>query len=141
LHWSDSVPLWLRVVVLVLFAIACVPIIWAMRVNRFFSSAVRIQFDRGQRVISGGPYRFVRHPGYTAALVLIVANGAAPGSWLAAATSWIGIPILLWRKAMEDRMLHAELPGYAEYGARVKCGCYPASGDVMRCMLPELPPM
>jgi protein-S-isoprenylcysteine O-methyltransferase Ste14 len=128
-------------VALVLFAIACVPIIWAMRVNRFFSSAVRIQFDRGQRVISGGPYRFVRHPGYTAALVLIVANGAAPGSWLAAATSWIGIPILLWRKAMEDRMLHAELPGYAEYGARVKCGCYPASGDVMRCMLPELPPM
>jgi len=120
LHWSDSVPLWLRVVVLVLFAIACVPIIWAMRVNRFFSSAVRIQFDRGQRVISGGPYRFVRHPGYTAALVLIVANGAAPGSWLAAATSWIGIPILLWRTAMEDWMLHAELPRYAEYAARVK---------------------
>jgi protein-S-isoprenylcysteine O-methyltransferase Ste14 len=134
-------PLWLRVVALVLFAIACVPVIWTMRANRFFSSAVRIQFDRGQRVISAGPYRFVRHPGYTAALVLIVANGAAPGSWLAAATSWIGIPILLWRKAMEDRMLHAELPGYAEYGARVKCGCYPASGDVMRCMLPELPPM
>jgi protein-S-isoprenylcysteine O-methyltransferase Ste14 len=117
------------------------PIIWAMRANRFFSSAVRIQFDRGQRAISDGPYRFVRHPGYTAALVLIVANGVALGSWLAAATSWIGIPILLWRKAMEDRMLHAELPGYAEYGARVKCGCYPASGDVMRCMLPELPPM
>jgi protein-S-isoprenylcysteine O-methyltransferase Ste14 len=135
------VPLWLRVVALVLFAIACVPIIWAMRVNRFFSSAVRIQFDRGQRMISGGPYRFVRHPGYTSTLVLIVANGVALGSWLAAATSWIGIPILLWRKAMEDRMLHAELPGYAEYGARVKCGCYPASGDVMRCMLPELPPM
>lgn len=134
-------PLWLRVVALVLFAIACVPIIWAMRVNRFFSSAVRIQFDRGQRMISGGPYRFVRHPGYTSTLVLIVANGVALGSWLAAATSWIGIPILLWRKAMEDRMLHAELPGYAEYGARVKCGCYPASGDVMRCMLPELPPM
>jgi protein-S-isoprenylcysteine O-methyltransferase Ste14 len=128
-------------VALVLFAIACVPIIWAMRVNRFFSSAVRIQFDRGQRMISGGPYRFVRHPGYTSTLVLIVANGVALGSWLAAATSWIGIPILLWRKAMEDRMLHAELPGYAEYGARVKCGCYPASGDVMRCMLPELPPM
>ena len=87
------------------------PIIWAMRVNRFFSSAVRIQFDRGQRAISDGPYRFVRHPGYTAALVLIVANGVALGSWLAAATSWIGIPILLWRTEMEDWMLHAELPG------------------------------
>ncbi len=120
LHWSDSVPLWLRAVALLLFAIACVPVIWAMRVNRFFSSAVRIQFDRGQRVISDGPYRFVRHPGYTAALVLIVANGVALGSWLAAAICWIGIPILLWRTAMEDRMLHAELPGYAEYAARVK---------------------
>jgi protein-S-isoprenylcysteine O-methyltransferase Ste14 len=70
LHWSDSVPVWLRAVALLLFALAWVPVIWAMRVNRFFSSAVRIQTDRGQRVISDGPYRFVRHPGYTAALVV-----------------------------------------------------------------------
>ena len=85
-----------------------------MRVNRFFSSAVRIQFDRGQHVVSDGPYRFVRHPGYTAALVIILANGVALGSWLAAAISWIGMPILLWRTVKEDRMLHAALPGYAD---------------------------
>ena len=119
-HWSDSVPPWLRAVSLLLFVIGWLPVIWAMRVNRFFSSAVRIQFDRGQRVISDGPYRFVRHPGYTAALVIIVVNGLALGSWLAAAIGWLGIPILLWRTAMEDRMLHTELPGYADYAERVK---------------------
>ena len=120
LHWSDSVPVWLRAVGLMLFALGWVPVIWAMRVNQFFSSAVRIQFDREQRVISDGPYRFVRHPGYTAALVVILANGVALGSWLAAAIGWLGVPLLLWRTGKEDRMLHAELPGYAQYAARVK---------------------
>ena len=120
LYWSDSVPAWLRALALLLFVLAWVPVIWAMRVNRFFSSAVRIQSERGQHVVSDGPYRFVRHPGYTAALVIILANGLALGSWLAAAISWIGIPILLWRTVKEDRMLHAALPGYAEYAARTK---------------------
>ena len=119
LHWSDGVPVWLRATALLLFALGWVPVIWAMRVNRFFSSAVRIQPDRGQRVISGGPYRFIRHPGYTAALVVILANGIALGSWLAAAIAWVGVPILLWRTIKEDRMLSAELPGYADYAARV----------------------
>jgi protein-S-isoprenylcysteine O-methyltransferase Ste14 len=119
-HWSDSVPMWLQVVALVLFGLGWVPVIWAMRVNRFFSSAVRIQFDRGQHVISDGPYRYVRHPGYTAGLVVILANGVALGSWLAAAISCIAVPIILWRTAKEDRMLHAQLPGYTDYAARVK---------------------
>jgi protein-S-isoprenylcysteine O-methyltransferase Ste14 len=119
-HWSDSVPVWLRAAALLLFVLGWVPVIWAMRVNRFFSSAVRIQSERGQHVISDGPYRFVRHPGYTAALVVIGVNGVALGSWLAAAIGWLGLPILLWRTAKEDRMLRAELPGYAEYAARVK---------------------
>jgi protein-S-isoprenylcysteine O-methyltransferase Ste14 len=119
-HWSDSVPVWLRVISLVLFVLGWVPVIWAMRVNRFFSSAVRIQSDRGQHVISGGPYRFVRHPGYTAAVIVIMVNGVALGSWLAAAICWIGLPILLWRTIKEDSMLHAGLPGYTEYAARVK---------------------
>ena len=119
-HWSDSVPVWLRAVALLAFVLGWVPVIWAMRVNRFFSSAVRIQSERGQHVISDGPYRFVRHPGYTAALVVIVANGVALGSWLAAAIGWLGLPILLWRTRKEDRMLRAELPGYADYAERVR---------------------
>jgi protein-S-isoprenylcysteine O-methyltransferase Ste14 len=120
LHWSDSVPAWLRAAALLLFLLGWVPVIWAMRVNRFFSSAVRIQSERGHHVISDGPYRFVRHPGYTAGLVIFLASGVALGSWLAAAICWMSVPILLWRTIKEDRMLHAGLSGYAEYAARVK---------------------
>jgi protein-S-isoprenylcysteine O-methyltransferase Ste14 len=120
LHWSDSVPVWLRAVALLLFVLGWVPVIWAMRVNRFFSSAVRIQSERGQHVISDGPYRIVRHPGYTAGLIVILASGVALGSWLSAAIGLLGVPILLRRTMKEDRMLRAELPGYAEYATRVK---------------------
>ena len=119
LHWSDTVPVWLRAVALLLFGLGWVPVIWAMRVNRFFSSAVRMQFDRGQHVISDGPYRWVRHPGYTSGLVVILASGVGLGSWLAAAIGWIAVPIVLRRTAKEDRMLRAELPGYTAYAARV----------------------
>jgi protein-S-isoprenylcysteine O-methyltransferase Ste14 len=104
---------------MLLFAAAWVPFIWAMRVNRFFSSAVRIQRERGQHVITDGPYRLVRHPGYTASLVVALTCGVALGSWLAASLCWLGVPMLLWRTVIEDRMLRRELSGYAEYAARV----------------------
>jgi protein-S-isoprenylcysteine O-methyltransferase Ste14 len=91
-----------------------------MRVNRFFSSAARLQPDRGQRVIAAGPYRVVRHPAYAIALLGCPANGLALGSWLAAAIGALAIPLLLWRCIGEDRMLRAGLPGYADYAARVR---------------------
>src|SRR5262249_44677712 len=69
LHLSDKVPPSLEVVALVLFALAWIVLVWAMYVNRFFSSIPRIQSERGHTVISTGPYRFVRHPGYTAGLL------------------------------------------------------------------------
>jgi protein-S-isoprenylcysteine O-methyltransferase Ste14 len=119
-HWSDSVPAWLRGVSMLLFAGAWVPFIWAMRVNRFFSSAVRIQRERGQHVITDGPYRLVRHPGYTSAFVVALTCGIALGSWLAAVLCWLCVPMLVWRTLIEERMLRAELPGYTEYAARVK---------------------
>src|SRR5215475_7988221 len=82
LHLSDAVPRSLEVVALVLFALAWIAIVWAMSVNRFFSSIPRIQSERGHTVISTGPYRLVRHPGYTAALVAAVTSGIALGSWI-----------------------------------------------------------
>ncbi|WP_456815267.1 methyltransferase family protein [Bradyrhizobium sp. USDA 4529] len=54
-----------------------------MRVNRFFSSVIRIQTDRGHHVVTTGPYAFVRHPGYIAGILIILASGPALGSWLA----------------------------------------------------------
>src|ERR1700686_1653217 len=79
-HWSDSVPAWLRAAGLLMVAAGYGLVFWAMRVNRFFSSVVRIQSDRGQYVVATGPYRWIRHPGYLAGIVIIVASGIALGS-------------------------------------------------------------
>jgi protein-S-isoprenylcysteine O-methyltransferase Ste14 len=84
-HWSDNVPGWLQGICLFTVAAGYALALWAMRVNRFFSSVIRIQTDRGHQVVTTGPYAFVRHPGYTAGILIIVASGPALGSWLAAA--------------------------------------------------------
>ena len=119
-HWSDSVPGWLQGVCLFVVAAGYALVLWAMRVNRFFSSAIRIQTDRGQHVVTTGPYAFVRHPGYTAGILIIVTSGPALGSWLAAAVLVIfSLPFLLHRIITEDRILQAELAAYSDYAARV----------------------
>ncbi len=79
LHWSATVPLPLQILSLVGFAIGMGLTIWAMLVNRFFSSAVRLQPDRGQYVVTAGPYRMVRHPGYSGGLLLLLSIGMALG--------------------------------------------------------------
>ncbi len=95
--------------------------LWAMRVNRFFSSIVRIQNDRGQVVITTGPYAIIRHPGYLAGIVIVVASGLALDSWIAATMLMVcALPFLLYRAATEDRVLLAELPGYRDYAERVR---------------------
>jgi protein-S-isoprenylcysteine O-methyltransferase Ste14 len=120
-HWSDSVPAWLRAASLIALAAGYGLAFWAMRVNRFFSSVVRIQSDRGQHVITTGPYRRIRHPGYLAGIVIIVASGIALGSWLATAILVVcGLPFLLRRAITEDRVLQAQLPGYRDYAAKVR---------------------
>jgi protein-S-isoprenylcysteine O-methyltransferase Ste14 len=126
LHWTDTVPPLLQVAALVLFSLGCLVALWAMHVNRFFSSVARIQQDRGQHVVDRGPYRIVRHPGYAAGLIVALTSGVALGSWLAAALGWIGVPLLLRRTIAEDRMLRAELPGYAQYSAHVRYRLIPA---------------
>jgi protein-S-isoprenylcysteine O-methyltransferase Ste14 len=120
-HWSDTVPVWLQAAGLIVTAASYALVLWAMRVNRFFSSVARIQSDRGQHVISSGPYAFVRHPGYLAGFAVILASGLALGSWLAVVVLVIpSVPALMVRAAGEDRMLQAELPGYRDYASRVR---------------------
>jgi len=119
-HWSH-VPTWLQAIGLAAVAAAFVLTFWAMRENRFFSSIARIQADRGQYVVTTGPYAWIRHPGYLAGIVVILANGIALGSWPAAALLIItGMPFLLHRAVTEDRLLQAELPGYGDYASRVR---------------------
>ncbi len=121
LHWSDGVPPWLQAAGLVAVAAGYALCLWAMAVNRFFSSVVRIQAERGQHVVTAGPYAYVRHPGYLAGIVIMVASGLALGSWLAAALLVItSLPFLLHRAITEDQVLLAELAGYCDYARRVR---------------------
>jgi protein-S-isoprenylcysteine O-methyltransferase Ste14 len=120
-HWSDTVPTWLQWVALVAMAAANRLALWAMRLNRFFSSVIRIQSDRGQVVITTGPYAHIRHPGYLAGIVVMVASGIALDSWFATAMLVVlTVPFLLYRTIVEDRVLKAELPGYQDYADRVR---------------------
>lgn len=119
-HWQPSVPLAIQVLALVLFALTLAVWMWAMSANPFFSSAVRIQEDRGQRVITSGPYRFVRHPGYAAALLVFPMSPLALGSLWAILPTLPVLALFVWRTWLEDRMLHASLPGYSDYAKQVK---------------------
>jgi protein-S-isoprenylcysteine O-methyltransferase Ste14 len=120
-HWSDDVPGWLQGVCLLTVAAGYALALWAMRVNRFFSSVIRVQTERGQHVVTTGPYAFVRHPGYTAGILIIAASGPALGSWLAAAlVVTFSLPFLLYRAITEDQFLQGELAGYSDYAGRVR---------------------
>ncbi len=89
---------------------------WAMAVNRHFEVTVRIQDDRNHHVINSGPYRYVRHPGYTGVIIAFyLGMPLALGSWPAAFIAVIGFATMVIRTAMEDRTLQAELPGYNSF--------------------------
>ena len=121
MHLSDTVSPWLQAAGLLIIAAGYALVFWAMQVNRFASSVVRIQSDRGQYVVTSGPYALIRHPAYAAGIVIVLASGLALGSWLAAAfLVAIGLPFLLYRAITEDHLLQAQLPGYADYAQRVR---------------------
>ena len=88
---------------------------WAMITNAFFSTAVRIQEERGHTVCSSGPYHFVRHPGYVGFILQSLGTAILLGSfWAVIPGSLASISIVI-RTALEDRMLQAELSGYQDY--------------------------
>ena len=102
------------------YAVAMVFMFWTMRTNRFYSPAVRVQTERGHRVVDAGPYRFVRHPGYAATLVGVFAGGLALGSWIALLPLVACAALFIRRILIEEDLLRRELPGYAEYAKRVR---------------------
>jgi protein-S-isoprenylcysteine O-methyltransferase Ste14 len=95
-------------------------VVWAQAVNRFFEPSVRIQTDRGHRVVDSGPYAIIRHPGYAAAFPLFAGMALSLGSWWALVPAAIALLLLVLRTAWEDRTLQAELAGYAAYAQKVR---------------------
>lgn len=93
---------------------------WAAGANVHFEATVRIQDDRGHRVCTSGPYRFVRHPGYLGYIVTWISAPLIMGSWWALIPAGLSGALFVIRTALEDRTLHKELEGYAEYAQRVR---------------------
>jgi len=95
-------------------------VVWATGTNAFFSQVVRIQKERGHTVVSDGPYRLVRHPAYSGAVLLVLASPLALGSWWALIPGVVCASLMLVRTALEDKTLQAELPGYQAYTQRTR---------------------
>ena len=118
--WSPLLPSWAAAVAVAVFVLSYAFSTWAMVANRFFSGVVRIQKERGHHVVTGGPYRVVRHPGYVGGILAAIATPPLLGSlWgLIPATAYVVVIVV--RTALEDRTLHEELPGYGAYAQRTR---------------------
>ncbi len=119
-HWSDNVPTLLQGGAFVVLVVVGGATVWTMTTNRFFSSVVRIQKERGHTLISSGPYGIVRHPGYFFISVMMLTSGIALGSWWAAVPMWVLLTLVIRRTLIEDRFLHEHLEGYPAYARRVR---------------------
>jgi protein-S-isoprenylcysteine O-methyltransferase Ste14 len=123
-RWSH-VPLAVMVVGGIAMMTGFAVVWWCSATNAYLSSVVRIQSDRGQRVIDGGPYAYVRHPMYAALVVLTAGMALLLGSWLALAPAGLVVVVLGARIRLEERVLTAGLDGYAAYAARVTARLVP----------------
>jgi protein-S-isoprenylcysteine O-methyltransferase Ste14 len=124
-HWSAPIPDALRIVAMVGSLVAFVFIFRAMLTNRFFSAVIRIQEDRGHRVVDRGPYGVIRHPGYAGMIAGVPLMAIALGSWWGFAMAMVYAALIANRVSVEDRFLQANLPGYVEYTTRVKSRLLP----------------
>jgi len=118
-RWS-SIPFAFVYIGTLLFVASFVVLTLAMMVNPYAESSVRIQNDRGQTVVTSGPYRFVRHPMYVGIILMSLANPLIWGSVWALVMSAVMILLFIWRTAQEDRTLRRELAGYEEYAAETR---------------------
>jgi protein-S-isoprenylcysteine O-methyltransferase Ste14 len=102
-------------------------VLWAMASNPFFATTVRIQDERGHRVVRSGPYRLVRHPGYLGSVAYNLVVPLVLGSLWAYIPALLTIALLIVRTGLEDEALRAELPGYQGYATAVRYRLFPGA--------------
>lgn len=118
--WSSAFPLWVNVTALFVMIVGYSFSSWALIVNRFFSGTVRIQTERGHHVVTDGPYRIMRHPGYAGGLLgFVMIPFLLDSLWALIPTALLTV-VLVVRTALEDATLQKELPGYAEYAQKTR---------------------
>jgi len=113
--WEPRIPILVVIIGVVVYAIGQIIVLWAKKVNKFFSIVVRIQNDRGQTVCKDGPYRFVRHPGYLGGLIYIIVTPIILSSFWGLIPAVIAVVLLFIRTYLEDKTLQRELEGYKDY--------------------------
>jgi protein-S-isoprenylcysteine O-methyltransferase Ste14 len=118
--WSPPIPLAVQVIALVVFALGNAIGSWAMVRNKYFSTFLRIQKDRDHKVITGGPYQWVRHPGYAGVILASIALPISLGSLWALVPALVGACGFVVRTFFEDSTLMEELGGYREYAQSVQ---------------------
>ena len=118
-QWSH-VPVWAKVACFIVIIASFLWISWIMKENTYLSRFVEIQEERGHKVITTGPYRFVRHPMYISAMMLMIALPTALGSFYALIPLAFIVVFIIVRTSLDDKTLHKELEGYVEYAQKTK---------------------
>lgn len=113
--WEPRIPILVVIIGVVVYTIGQIIVLWAKKVNKFFSTVVRIQKDRGQTVCKDGPYRFVRHPGYLGGLLCNIVTPFVLSSFWGLIPAVIAVVLLFIRTYLEDKTLQRELEGYTDY--------------------------
>ena len=116
--WSESLPMWMKIIAIVIHLPCFWLLGWIMRENTFLAQVVKIDKQRGHQVITTGPYALVRHPMYTVVIILLFAVPVALGSRYALLLALFLTVLLIVRTYLEDRTLHDELEGYDQYAKK-----------------------
>ncbi len=119
-EWSEPLPVWMRVLAMLLHLPGFLFLGWVMRENTYLSQVVKIDEDRDHQVVTTGPYALMRHPMYTVTIVLLFAVPVALGSRYALILAAFLTLLLIIRTCFEDGTLHAELEGYPEYAKQTR---------------------
>ena len=118
--WSPALPLWVQIIALILTGLGYLLSVWASSVNKFYSRLVRIQTERGHYVVTDGPYKVIRHPGYTGIVIFMLTTALALDSlWTLTLSGALSL-LLIIRTALEDKTLQEELDGYKTYTQEVR---------------------
>ena len=122
LGWTQQTfrPTTVHIIGLIFAALGQLLSSWAVIANKFFSDVIRIQTDRGHTVVSDGPYRFVRHPGYVGIILYSLAAPFLLDSPWALIPGGLTVMLIIVRTVVEDRTLLTELDGYRDYATRVR---------------------
>jgi protein-S-isoprenylcysteine O-methyltransferase Ste14 len=116
----NPMPHWTLYLGIAVFIGSAILIAWVMVRNPHAETSVRIQVERGHRVVATGPYGLVRHPMYVGLILLYFAQALILGSMWALAIAGLIASLFLWRTAMEDKVLRKDLPGYEEYASMIR---------------------